>query len=115
MFPENVIQAAFQRVQTTYELKTNPKPLSLNDPDLVNSSGLAVPTSNKGITFRKKIESVRGMNILGFINLFYLNIKKLVFFYILIYIFILFVIIFFRYYCVLYSIWNCNFKVRRKS
>lgn len=56
MFPENVIQAAFKRVQTTYEVKTNPKPSAIND---------AAATTG-GSSYRKKIESVRGMNILGF-------------------------------------------------
>lgn len=68
MFPENVIQATFQRVRTTYEIKNNLKSSSLSDSVIPGSA--AITSSNNETIIRKKIENVNGMNILGFFLIF---------------------------------------------
>lgn len=89
MFPENVVQATFQRVQTKYMLKIQPKPpnkiefLHPAQPPLVHpASGFQPLSPNNSHTSqrKKKIENVQGMNILG-IFIFLLQKKKLKFFY----------------------------------
>lgn len=79
MFPENVVQATFQRIQTKYMLKYPSKPsnkiefLNPAQPLLVHSPITYVIRSNNTPTrhLQKKIENIQGMNILGtfFINL----------------------------------------------
>jgi hypothetical protein len=85
MFPENVVQATMQRVQTKYhhynlpqgrrgqQKKTAmPPPAAAGDPQQENGTmadggGYLVTAGQQPqqIPFRKKIENVNGMNILG--------------------------------------------------
>lgn len=74
MFPENVVQATFQRVQTKYMLKYPIKPtnkmefLNPAQPPLAHPPIITyvIPSNNTHTAYlRKKIEYVQGMNILG--------------------------------------------------
>ena len=75
MFPENVVQATMQRVQTKYIFsgrRKAPPPAPPKAADLQQQQ-LQMPAENSSAMgehlqqhpFRKKIENVHGMNILG--------------------------------------------------
>jgi len=59
MFPENVIQATMQRTQTKYYFPLNKK--TGNKKQDNSSQG----GNDFNLIYRKKIENINGMNILG--------------------------------------------------
>ena len=64
MFPENVIQATMQRTQTKYYFPINRRTGNVNKlfkTQIENSSF----GNDFNQTYRKKIENINGMNILG--------------------------------------------------
>jgi hypothetical protein len=59
MFPENIVQATFQQVQTTY-VKVRPKLVKSHDPD-----ALQAIVNGSMDTLKPSVEYKDGMNVLG--------------------------------------------------
>jgi hypothetical protein len=72
MFPENVVQATMQRVQTKYifQPRRGHQPAAMRKPPDTHQNAENTSAGNDlshlPMSYRKKIENVHGVNILGF-------------------------------------------------